>query len=129
MRQSLRISEQCLERMPEGPIRVDDPSVFLPSKDEVYGSIEGLMNHFKLIMDGHGLRPPVGEVYAAVEGANGELGFYIVSDGADRPYRVRCRAPCFQMVAGLSHLIDGGMIADVVPTFGSLNMVGGELER
>ena len=129
MRQSLRISEQCLDRMPEGPIEVDDPSIVLPTKDEVYGSIEGLMNHFKLIMDGHGLKPPAGEIYFAVEGANGELGFYIVSDGTDRPYRMRCRGPCFPMVAGLSHLIDGGMVADVVPTFGSVNMIGGELER
>jgi len=95
----------------------------------VYTSIEGLMNHFKLIMTGHGLRPPVGEVYFPVEGGNGELGFYIVSDGRDKPYRVRARPPSFCLMSGLSKMIQGGMVADIIPTFGSINMIGGECDR
>ncbi len=101
----------------------------LPAKEDTYGNIEGLMNHFKMIMMGHGIRPPKGEVYFPVEGANGELGFYIVSDGTDRPYRVRVRPPCYVIMAALPILIKGGSIADIVPTFGSVNMIGGELDH
>ncbi len=101
----------------------------VPPKEETYTSIEGLINHFKFFMRGHGLRPPKGEVYFAVEGGNGELGFYIVSDGSDRPYRLHLRAPCFHIVAALEHLIQGRYVADVIPTFGSMNMIGGELDR
>ena len=106
-----------------------DKRVALPAKEDAYGNIEGLMNHFKLVMHGHGLRPPKGEAYHAVEGANGELGFYVVSDGTDRPYRVRVRPPCFPIVAALPKLIVGEMVADIVPTFGSVNMIGGELDH
>ena len=101
----------------------------LPAKEDTYGNIEGLMHHFKLIMLGHGIRPPAGEYYSAVEGANGELGFYVVSDGGDRPYRVRVHPPCFTIMAALPELIIGGLVADIVPTFGSVNMIGGELDR
>ncbi|MFN8008163.1 MAG: NADH-quinone oxidoreductase subunit D [Terriglobia bacterium] len=101
----------------------------LPAKQNTYGNIEGLMNHFMLIMDGHGIQPPKGEVYSAVEGANGELGFYVVSDGSDRPYRVRVRPPCFTLMAGLHKMIEGYMMADMIPTFGSINMIAGELDR
>jgi NADH-quinone oxidoreductase subunit D len=87
------------------------------------------MHHFKLIMLGHGIRPPRGEYYSAVEGANGELGFYVVSDGGDRPYRVRVRPPCFAIMAALPELLVNDMLADIVPTFGSVNMIGGELDR
>ena len=93
MYQSKRIIEQALAALPEGPVTITDPKVVLPEKEKVYNSIEGLMNHFKLIMEG--IHVPAGEVYQAVEGANGELGFYIVSDGSGRPYRVRVRPPCF----------------------------------
>jgi NADH-quinone oxidoreductase subunit D len=106
-----------------------DKRVALPAKEDTYGNIEGLMNHFKLVMYGHGIRPPKGESYFAVEGANGELGFYIVSDGTERPYRVRVRPPCFPIVAALPKLLIGDMVADIVPTFGSVNMIGGELDR
>jgi NADH-quinone oxidoreductase subunit D len=101
----------------------------LPAKEDTYGNIEGLMHHFKLIMLGHGIRPPQGEYYSAVEGANGELGFYVVSDGGDRPYRVRVRPPCFTIMAALPELLIGDQVADIVPTFGSINMIGGELDR
>jgi NADH-quinone oxidoreductase subunit D len=107
----------------------DEKRVVLPPKEDTYGNIEGLMNHFKIIMDYHGIRPPAGDTYFAVEGANGELGFYVVSDGSDRPYRVRVRAPCFFAMAGLHKMLEGYMIADIVPTFGSINMIAGELDR
>jgi len=177
MEQSMRIIEQALTQIPEGPTMVDyegrllpaavmvdeakaghtagmhlvevspDPTLggstrrfhgrvnapeklaVLPPKEDAYGNIEGLMHHFKLVMVGHGLRPPQGECYAAVEGANGELGFYVVSDGSDRPYRVRVRPPCFTIMAALPQLLVGDMVADIVPTFGSVNMIGGELDR
>jgi NADH:ubiquinone oxidoreductase subunit D len=107
----------------------ENKRVALPSKENAYGNIEGLMNHFKLVMYGHGLRPPKGEAYFASEGANGELGFYVVSDGTDRPYRVRVRPPCFAIVAALPKLLIGEQVADIIPTFGSVNMIGGELDR
>ncbi len=106
-----------------------EKNVSLPAKEDAYGNIEGLMNHFKLVMYGHGIKPPKGEAYFPVEGANGELGFYIVSDGTERPYRVRVRPPCFPIVAALPVMLKGDMVADIVPTFGSVNMIGGELDR
>lgn len=125
--ESLKIIDQALKTLPDGPVRVDDPRYVLPEKHEVYGSIEGLMNHFKLIMEG--AKVPAGEVYQAVEGANGELGFYIVSDGSGRPYRCRVRPPCFLGMAALGDMLRGHMIADIVPTFGMINMIGGECDR
>ena len=117
------------EKRYQARIAPKDRSVILPSKEDTYGNIEGLMNHFKLIMDYHGLRPPAGEAYFPVEGANGELGFYVVSDGTDRPYRVRCRPPCFFNMAGLHTMLEGYMVADIIATFGSINMIAGELDR
>jgi NADH-quinone oxidoreductase subunit D len=110
-------------------ITAPEKRVFLPPKEDAYGNIEGLMQHFKLVMHGHGIRPPRGEVYFPVEGANGELGFYVVSDGSGRPYRVRVRPPCFAIMSALPKLLVGDMIADLTPTFGSVNMIGGELDR
>jgi NADH-quinone oxidoreductase subunit D len=101
----------------------------VPPKEKTYTTIEGLIEHFKFFMRGHGIRPPKGEVYFAVEGGNGELGFYIVSDGTDRPYRLHLRAPCFHIVSALEFLVKGRYVADVIPTFGSMNMIGGELDR
>ena len=111
--------------------RISAPTkeAWLPSKEQVYSNIEALMNHFKIIMQGHGLRPPPGEVYFPVEGANGELGFYIVSDGTDRPWRVRCHPPCFPIMGALGQILVGDQMADIVATFGSVNMVAGELDR
>jgi NADH-quinone oxidoreductase subunit D len=110
-------------------VNAPDKRVVLPPKETAYGSIEGLMNHFMLVMDGYGIRPPAGEAYFPVEGANGELGFYVVSDGSDRPYRVHCRPPCMPPVAAIPAMIEGELVSDVVPTFGSVNMIGGELDR
>jgi len=110
-------------------IEVDEKKAVLPPKEDTYGNIEGMMQHFKLIMYGHGIQPPKGEVYQAVEGGNGELGFFVVSDGSGRPYRVRVRPPCFTIMAALPKLINGSYLADIIPTFGSVNMIGGELDR
>jgi NADH-quinone oxidoreductase subunit D len=128
IKQSARIIEQCLERMPDaGPVNVDDPRVVLPPKSDVYTTIEGTIQHFKIVMEG--LKIPAGETYAYTEAGNGELGFYLVSDGSGTPYRVRIRPPCFLITGGLERVITGQMIADVVPSFGSLNMIGGECDR
>lgn len=128
MKQSARIIEQCCERLPDtGPVNVDDPRVVLPPKEEVYNTIEGTIQHFKIVMEG--LKLPAGEVYSYTEGGNGEMGFYLVSDGSGTPYRVRIRPPCFLVTAGLEKIITGEMMADVVPCFGSLNMIGGECDR
>jgi NADH-quinone oxidoreductase subunit D len=120
---------QGQNRAPLQSVNTSDKRVLLPPKESTYGSIEGLMNHFMLVMEGYGIRPPAGEAYFASEGANGELGFYVVSDGGDRPYRVRCRPPCLPPMAALHRMIEGEMIADLIPTFGSVNMIGGELDR
>jgi len=128
MRQSARIIEQALAQMPDdGPINVDDPRVVLPPKDEVYTTIEGTIQHFKIVMEG--IKVPAGECYSYSEGGNGELGFYLVSDGSGTPYRVRIRPPSFIIVSALHHMIEGSMIADIVPTFGSVNMIGGECDQ
>ena len=125
--QSMRIVEQALEKLPVGPVWIDDPRFVLPEKEKVYGSIEGLMHHFKIIMEG--IHVPLGETYCAVEGGNGELGFYIVSDGGGKPYRVRVRPPCFIAMGAFAEMIRGYMVADIVPTFGMINMIGGECDR
>ncbi len=106
-----------------------DRPVGVPPKEATYTTMEGLLDHFLFFMSGRGIRPPKGDVYFSVEGGNGEVGFYIVSDGTDRPYRLHLRAPCFHVVAALEELIKGRLVADVIPTFGSMNMIGGELDR
>ncbi|MBN2577151.1 MAG: NADH-quinone oxidoreductase subunit D [Deltaproteobacteria bacterium] len=127
MFQSMRILEQALAKIPDGPIILDDPRVALPEKRETYNTIEAMIAHFKLVMDG--LHVPAGEIYSFSEGGNGELGFYIVSDGTGRPVKCRVRPPCFANVSILPKLLPGLFIADVVPTFGMLNMIGGECDR
>ncbi|MFS8067971.1 MAG: NADH dehydrogenase (quinone) subunit D, partial [Byssovorax sp.] len=128
IRQSIKIIDQALAMMAdEGPINIDDPRIVLPPKEDVYTTIEATIQHFKIVMEG--IKIPAGECYSYTEGGNGELGFYLVSDGSGTPYRVRIRPPCFPIVQGLSQLINGRMIADVVPTFGSLNMIGGECDH
>jgi len=106
-----------------------DAPVCVPPKEDTYTTMEGLISHFLFFMKGYGIRPPKGDVYFSVEGGNGELGYYIVSDGTDRPYRLHLRAPCFHLVSAIEQLIRGRFVADVIPTFGSMNMIGGELDR
>jgi NADH-quinone oxidoreductase subunit D len=128
IRQAKRIIDQSLDRMAdEGPINCDDPRFVLPNKMDVYTTIEATIQHFKLIMEG--AKIPKGETYSYTEAANGELGYYLVSDGTGTPYRVRIRPPCFQITGGLFKLLEGRMLSDIVPTFGSLNMVGGECDH
>ena len=125
--QSLRIVEQALAKLPGGPVIVDDKKVALPPKAEVYSNIEALMNHFKLVYDG--IQPPPGEVYGYSEAANGELGYYIVSDGGKHPWRVKVRPPCYNIYQAYTQIITGGLIADAVAIIGGLNVVAGELDR
>jgi len=127
MHQSMRIIEQALDQIPAGPVMVNDPRVALPEKSETYNSIEAMIAHFKLIMDG--IRVPPGEVYSFTEGSNGELGFYIVADGTGRPWKCRVRPPSFANTQILNKVLPGLFIADVVPTFGMVNMIGGECDR
>jgi NADH-quinone oxidoreductase subunit D len=127
IQQSMRIIEQALAQIPNGPIMIDDPRVRLPAKSETYNSIEAMIAHFKSIMDG--IHVPPGEIYSFTEGGNGELGFYIVSDGTGRPWKCRVRPPCFANVAVLPRILPGLFIADIVPTFGMINMIGGECDR
>jgi NADH dehydrogenase I D subunit len=127
MKQSLRIVEQALENLPEGPYQVDDRRITLPPKQGVYTNIEDLMNHFKLVM--HGIQPPPGEVYGYTEGGNGELGYYIISDGSMRPWRVHARGPCFPLFSAFPKLIEGHLLADAVAALGSINIIAGELDK
>jgi len=127
MEESIRIIHQALDKMPQGPVMSDDKRVALPPKQQTYGNIEGLMNHFKIIM--HGICPEPGEIYDATEAANGELGFTIVSDGSKNPYRVKCRPPCFMNFAAFTELIEGSMVADAIIALGSINIIAGELDR
>jgi NADH-quinone oxidoreductase subunit D len=129
MKQSMHILEQALVQIKgtAEQIQIDDPRITLPPKRESYNTIEGMINHFKIIVDG--IKVPAGEIYSYTEGGNGELGFYIVSDGTGRPYRCRVRPPCFTVVSALPELIVGLGIADIVPTFGMMNMIGGEMDR
>lgn len=125
--QSIKICEQAIKNLPSGPISVSDPHIVLESKDEVYGSIDGMINHFELVM--YGVKPPKGDVYLPVEGGNGELAFYTVSDGTGRPYKVHVRAPSFIHMGIMRRMLIGANIADVVPIFGMINMIGGECDR
>ena len=127
MVQSCRMVEQILEKMKPGPIMTDHRDVALPEKSEVYGSIEGIIQQFKIIM--HGIKPPPGEIYSYTEAANGELGFYIVSDGSSRPYRIKVRPPCFAIYQAYPDLMKGLLVADAVAILGGLNIVAGELDR
>lgn len=127
MDESMYMIRQLVDMLPAGPVNVDDRRCSFPDKKLVYGEIESLINHFKLVMEGPHVPP--GEVYLAHEGANGELGFYIVSNGGGNPYKVHVRAPSFIHVGGIHKMLEGYQLADVVPTFGSVNMIGGECDR
>lgn len=129
LRESIKMIFQCFDQIKHTPpaIMVDDARVKLPEKDKTYVAIEELMNHFKIIIDG--IQVPAGEAYSYVEGANGELGYYIVSDGGGKPWKIRVRPPCWPITSSLPEILEGGMLADVVPTFGSINMIGGECDR
>jgi len=127
MDESVHMIRQLIDTLPEGPINVDDHRFTFPAKPLVYTEIESLINHFKLVMDGP--QVPVGDAYVAHESPNGELGFYIVSNGGGIPAKVHVRAPSFVHMGGVHKMLDGYQLADLVPTFGSINMIGGECDR
>jgi NADH-quinone oxidoreductase subunit D len=127
MRQSVPIMKQCLNDMPGGPVMVDDHKIAPPRRADMKRSMEALIHHFKLYTEGYHV--PAGECYAAVEAPKGEFGVYLVSDGTNRPYRCKIRAPSFAFLQGLDHLAKGHMLADVVAIIGSLDIVFGEVDR
>jgi len=127
MRQSLRIVNQAMEGLPEGPVKADAPHIVLPERESMKTSIEALIYHFKIVTEG--FHPPVGEVYQAIESPRGELGFYMVSDGSPKPFRCHVRAPSFANLQALPKLIEGRLIADVVACIGTIDIVLGEVDR
>ena len=130
MRESLRIIEQAIENLPEGPVNVGmENRAALPGKGMVYSTIEGLITHFELVMTNRGFEVPCEEVYCATEAPNGELGFYLVGDGTNRAYRARCRPPSFIHFSLFPHLIRGHTLSDIVAVLGSLNIIAAELDR
>ncbi len=127
LRQSIRIVEQCLRLIPPGPVDIDDPALRFPPKGRVFTQMEDMINQFKLVTEGP--KPPPGEVYFAIESANGELGYYLVSDGTGKPYKCRARTPSFSNTQPLAEMVRGRLLADIVPTFDMINMIGGECDR
>lgn len=125
--ESIKIIRQAMKMIPGGSVFVENHDVVLPPKEQVYNKIEGLANHFKLIFEG--VKAPAGEWYDSYEAANGELGFHFVSDGSGRPYKLKVRPPCFYAMAGYHEMVEGEMIADAVINLGSINIIGGELDR
>jgi NADH-quinone oxidoreductase subunit D len=130
MLESLKIIQQALENLPAGPVNVDVVSdIVLPAKPSVYRSIEGLIQHFEVLMPNRGYDVPFEEIYAATESPNGELGFYLVGNGTTRAYRARTRPPSYIHFAVFPHLIRGHTLSDVVAVLGSLNIIAAELDR
>jgi NADH-quinone oxidoreductase subunit D len=127
MRQSLRIIEQALDGMPDGPWRIDDRKIVPPPKDEIVTSMEALIHHFKLYTEG--IKPPVGEVYSVIEGARGEMGYFLVSNGTGKPYRFHMRAPSFYNLQALPTMAKGLMVSDLIAIIGSIDIVLGEVDR
>ncbi|WP_165250814.1 NADH dehydrogenase (quinone) subunit D [Paludisphaera soli] len=130
MKQSVRILEQAMAKLPSGPVNLPiAEKLNLPDKATTYNSMEGLIQHFELIMPNRGFETPVDEVYAAIEGPNGELGYYLVADGTEFAWRVRTRPPSFIHFSVFPHIIKGHMLADVVAVLGSLSIIAAELDR
>ncbi len=129
MRQSNRIIAQCVNwlRANKGPVMVDDRKVRPPSREEMKGDMESLIHHFKLFTEGYCV--PAGETYAAVEAPKGEFGVMLISDGANKPYRLKCRAPGFAHLSALGEMVEGHMLADVVAVIGTQDIVFGEVDR
>lgn len=126
MHQSLSIIKQAIAKLPEGPIHADVPEIYLPPKEEVYNNMEALIYQFKIVMGESNV--PAGEVYHSVEGGNGELGFYLISDGGRTPFRLSLRRPCFIYYQAYSEMIKGAMLSDAILTLSSLNVIAGELD-
>ena len=127
MRQSVRILEQAIERLPDGPVNVQDPRVILPPKHKATSEMESMIHHFKLVMEGP--RPPVGECYVAVESSKGEKGYYMVSDGTAKPVRWRIRPPSFVNLSAIPRMVEGHLLSDVIAINASIDIVMGEIDR
>jgi len=127
MRQSIRILEQALDRLPGGPMNVEDPRVILPPKSAAMNDMESMIHHFKTVMEG--VRAPVGEVYFAIENGKGELGYYFVSDGTSKPVRWRIRPPSFLNLSALPKMAEGHLFADLIAINASVDIVMGEIDR
>ena len=126
MWQSMRIIEQAIKNLPDGPFHAEVPEFYLPPKEDVYSKMEALIYHFKIVMGETDV--PKGEVYHAVEGGNGELGYYLISDGGRTPYRLHMRRPCFIYYQAYPSMIEGGMLSDAILTMSSMNVIAGELD-
>jgi NADH-quinone oxidoreductase subunit D len=130
MKQSMQIIRQLIDNIPGGPVNVSpEGKEVLPPKDQVYSSIEGLIQHFEMIMTNRGFDAPKGEVYYCIESGNGELGYYIVSAGENVPWRARTRPPCYINYQTFAKQIEGHMVSDVVAVLGSINVIAAELDR
>ena len=127
MRESLKIVQQAMDGLPEGPVKANAPHIVMPERESMKTSIEALIYHFKIVTEG--FHPPAGEVYQSIESPRGELGFYMVSDGSPRPFRCHVRAPSFANLQALPRIIEGRLIADVVACIGSIDVVLGEIDR
>ncbi len=127
LRESIGIVQQALAGMPEGPIKADAPKVVLPDREKMKTQMEALIYHFKIITEGFAV--PAGEVYQAIESPRGEMGYYIVSDGTAKPYRVHMRGPSYANLQTLAKMCEGGLIADVVAAIGSIDVILGDIDR
>ena len=127
MRQSVRILEQALQRLPDGPVNIDDPRLILPPKHKATSEMESMIHHFKLVMEGP--RPPAGECYVPVESPKGEKGYYMVSDGTSKPVRWRIRPPSFVNLSAIPKMVEGHLLSDVIVINASIDIVMGEIDR
>jgi NADH-quinone oxidoreductase subunit D len=127
LRQSVRILEQAMHRLPDGPVNIDDPRVILPPKSKLMNDMESMIHHFKQVMEGP--RPPIGETYVAVESPKGEKGYYLVSDGTAKPVRWRIRPPSFVNLSAIPRMVEGHLLSDVIAINASIDIVMGEIDR
>ncbi|MEA1917461.1 MAG: NADH dehydrogenase (quinone) subunit D, partial [Campylobacterota bacterium] len=125
--ESIKIINQVMQKLPNGDVNIENASIVLPKKDDVYGTIEGAMNQFKLTFEG--VKVPSNEHYSSIEATNGELGFFIVSDGSGTPYKVKVKAPSFTAMSAYPQIVEGFQLADAILTLGSLNIIAGEMDR
>lgn len=127
MRESCKIINQALDKLKQGPVLADNPQYCYPPKENVYNSIEGLIHHFKIASSG--FPAPAGEVYQGIEAPKGELGYYLVSEGENKPYRMRIRPPSFVNLQAMEKMAVGAMVADLIAVIGTLDIVLGEIDR
>jgi NADH-quinone oxidoreductase subunit D len=127
MRESVKIIQQALDGMPEGPIKADAPKIILPDREKMKTQMEALIHHFKIVTEGFAV--PAGEVYQAIESPRGQMGYYVVSDGTAKPYRVHMRNPSFATLQAIETMSKGRLLADLVAVIGSIDIVLGEIDR